>query len=196
MWRDKLLGAITVLLFLTGISTISWVLFKGYFKKKEFQEVGQLSCVTEEVNTVMKDSHLNGLVNKNDPIKVLKDFYKCNTVKRNDLVYFRISPPIEPVVRVVYGLPGDNFKVEETDIKNQWHLFINEKRVEIDGSPYFIQSRHTPPLRTYQVSRKGVLGANEYIILSNVPPGLSDSSNLGLIKSNSFEGKVYPLSAN
>jgi hypothetical protein len=195
MWRDKLLGVLTLLLFLTGVSTISWVLLKGYFKTQEFKEVGQLSCVTEEVKTVMKDSHLNGLINKNDPIKVLKDFYNCNSVKRKDLVYFRISPPIEPAVRVVYGLPGDKFRVEETDIKNQWHLFINDQRIEVGGSPYYIQSRHTPPLKTYQASRKGVLGENEYIILSNVPPGLSDSSNLGLIKSSSFEGKVFPLGA-
>lgn len=196
MWKDKLLVALTLFLFVTGLGTISWVLTQGYFKKQELMEVGQLSCVTEERVTVMKDSHMNGLINKNDQFKVLLGFYSCNDVQRHDLVYFRISPPIEPVVRKVYGTPGDQFRIEETEIKNQWHLFINDRQVEVEGAPYFIQSRHTPPLRTYEISRKGLLGDNEYIILSNVPPGMSDSSNLGLIKSTSFEGKVFSLGAN
>jgi len=191
MIKDRLLIALTALLFLTGIGTISYVLLRGYFIQEDFKKIGQLSCVTQELNTQMKDTHMNGIINKNEPIRVLIGFYDCNPIKRRDLVYFRISPPIEPVVRMVYGIPGDRFKVIESENENQWNILINDQMITVDGGSYYIQSRHTPPLETYEKSRNGVLGKDEYIILSNVPPGLSDSSNLGLIKNKAFEGKVF-----
>lgn len=44
------------------------------------------------------------------------------------------------------------------------------------GSPikiylgHYIQSKYTPPLKTYEISRGGKLAEDEYIILSNIPP--------------------------
>lgn len=190
MWRDKLLMGLTILLFMTGIGTIGYVLLKGYVIQEQFESLGELSCVEQELKSKMKDSHLAGIIDKDEPIRILLGFYDCNPIQRGDLVFFRISPPIEPVVKVVYGIPGDKFEVKETEVKNQWHILINGKTVEVEDGPYFIQSRHTPPLKTYERAKKGTLGKDDYIILSNVPPGLSDSSNLGLVRRVAFEGKV------
>lgn len=191
MWKDKLLTAFTALLFLTGVGTIGWVLYSSYFMKEKIDTMGQVSCVTDQKMITMQDADLSGLVEKGDVLKVLIGYYNCNDIGEGDLVYFRISPPIEPVVKIVYGLPGDTFEVMETDIEAEWHIKINGSLVMAGDRPYFIKSRHTPPLKTYQISRDGVLGKDEYIILSNVPPGLSDSSNLGIVKRKAFEGRVF-----
>ncbi len=191
MWKDKLLTVFTVILFLTGVGTISWVLYSSYFIKEKINSMGQVSCVTDQKVITMQDTDLSGLVEKGHVLKVLIGYYNCNDVAEGDLVYFRISPPIEPVVKIVYGLPGDTFEVMETDIETEWHIKINGSLIMAGNKPYFIRSRHTPPLKTYQISRNGILGKNEYIILSNVPPGLSDSSNLGIIKRKAFEGRVF-----
>lgn len=191
MWKDKLLTVFTALLFLTGVGTIGWVLYSSYFMKEKIDTMGQVSCVTDQKMITMQDADLSGLVEKGDVLKVLIGYYNCNDINDGDLVYFRISPPIEPVVKIVYGLPGDTFEVMETDIEAEWHIKINGSLVMAGDRPYFIKSRHTPPLKTYQISRNGVLGKDEYIILSNVPPGLSDSSNLGIVKRKAFEGRVF-----
>lgn len=191
MWKDKLLTAFTAILFLTGVGTIGWVLYSSYFMNKKINTMGQVGCVTDQKMITMQDADLSGLVEKGDVLKVLIGYYNCNDIKDGDLVYFRISPPIEPVVKIVYGLPGDTFEVVETDIEAEWHIKINGSLVMAGSSPYFIKSRHTPPLKTYQISRNGILGKDEYIILSNVPPGLSDSSNLGIVKRKAFEGRVF-----
>lgn len=191
MWKDKLLTFFTLALFLVGAGTIGWVLYSSYFFKEKLDTRGQLSCVTEQKMSVMADGDLAGIIDKGSPIKVYMGYYNCNPVQKGDLVFFRISPPIDPVVKVVYGLPGDQFEVFETDIQEQWHIKINGNLITSGTAPYFIQSKHTPPLKTYEISRGGKLGDDEYIILSNIPPGMSDSSNLGLVKKQAFEGRVF-----
>ncbi|MCB0408095.1 MAG: hypothetical protein KDD34_07825 [Bdellovibrionales bacterium] len=191
MWKDKLLTVFTILLLITGLGTISWVLYKSYFFRESLPQLGELRCVEEQKMITMPDDYLAGLIHKGEPLKVYVGYYNCNQVQRGDLVYFRISPPIDPVVKIVYGLPGDKFEVVETDIEDQWNIKLNDSLVMSGDKPYFIQSRHTPPLKTYQISRSGILGPGEYIILSNVPPGMSDSSNLGIVRKRAFEGRVF-----
>lgn len=191
MWKDKLLTIFTAILFLTGLGTISWVLYSSYFLKEKINTMGQIGCVTSQKMITMSDADLSGLVERGEVLKVLIGYYNCNEIHLGDMVYFRISPPIEPVVKIVYGRPGDHFEVIETDIEAEWNISINDSLVMAGDKPYFIRSRHTPPLKTYQISRNGILGPDEYIILSNVPPGISDSSNLGIVKKKAFEGRVF-----
>ena len=190
MWKDKLLTAITAIMFLTGVGSIGWVLVSAYFFQEEIEDIGELSCVQEQKTFQMEDTYLAGLIDKGETLKALIGFYNCNPVQHGDLVYFRISPPINPVVRIVHGLPGDRFELIKGSEEEHWNIKINGHLIMSGETPYFIKSRHTPPLKTYEMARNGKLGKGEYIILSNVPPGLSDSSNLGIIKKSSFEGRV------
>lgn len=191
MWKDKLLTGITAVLFIAGVGSISWVLFSTYYFQEEIDEMGELSCVQEQKMFQMGDAYLAGLIEKGDTLKSFIGYYNCNPVQMGDLVYFRISPPIAPVVRIVYGLPGDQFELIRGSSADQWNIKINGDLIMSGEQPYFINSRHTPPLRTYQLARNGKLKNGEYIILSNIPPGISDSSNLGLIKKSALEGRVF-----
>ena len=191
MFKDKLLSFITVGLFFTGLACIGYVLFSNFFLKKAFDEIGITKCVTATLNKTMEDGFLSGLVEKGRSFYVLKDYYQCNEVHRDDIVWFRISAPIPPVPRIVKALPGDKFEVVQTkDDPKQWNIKINGKWIDGESGRYFIKSEHIPPLKTYQISRKGKLRPGEFIVLSTTPPGLSDSGNLGLIRKRSLEGKV------
>ena len=95
------------------------------------------------------------------------------------------------MARWVRGLPGDKYTLtENTEKKGRWDILINGEKVKGAGGDYFIESNTVPPLKTYELSRGGVLRPDEYILLSNTPPGLSDSSNLGLVSKKALLGKV------
>lgn len=139
----------------------------------------------------MNDELMSGILEKGQSYEVLQNYYSCNPIKKDDLVWYRISPPIEPVVKIVKAVPGDSFKLTRSEEdKEKWFIDVNGSPVKTMGEKYFFISKIVPPLKTYEISRKGKLREKEFILLSNVPPGLSDSSNLGLIQRAKLEGRV------
>lgn len=189
--KDRLLNSIVIALFVVGLSCILYVVFKSWKISSEQAKEGNLACVKQQSLYEVKDEHMIGLFEEGEKLRIYPNYYQCNQVARGDYVYFSIADGLAPVVRVVHGLPGDRYDVtEDKSQKGRWNISINGKVVETNGKPYYIQSNTVPPLRTYQLSRKGILEENEYIILSHNPPGLSDSSNLGLIKRERFVGKA------
>jgi hypothetical protein len=192
--KDRFLNTIVIALFAIGIACILYVVINSWKISHDQATEGNMACVKENVIYEVKDEHLYGLFKEGSKLRVLPNFYKCNTVKRGDYVYFSIAEGLAPVVRIVYGLPGDRYEIiQDKTTKGRWSITINSKAIVTNDKPYFIESNTVPPLRTYQLSRNGVLTENEYIILSATPPGLSDSSNLGLVGRERFIGKASPL---
>jgi hypothetical protein len=191
--KDKLLNTITIGLFVLGILCVAYVVISNLMKNRETSRIGNLDCVKETKVVTVQDEHMAGYFEKNASAQVLENFYNCNAVTRGDFAWYRFSPQIDPVIRVVRGVPGDKYTLTEyteKEKKGQWTISINGETVKAGNQDYYIQSNTVPPLKTYELSRGGVLGADEYILLSNVPPGLSDSSNLGLIDKKSLVGKA------
>lgn len=191
--EDRLLTIITASLFVLGLVTIGYVLFKTYFKNKSFKAIGVTSCVKDHITNSMKDDELLGILERGQEFHVLMNYYQCNPVKRGDLIYYKISDPIEPVVKVARAIPGDKFEVlAAEDEPNTWHIKINGQFVMAGDKKYFFVYEHPePPLKTYEISRHSIVGPDEYIILSTVPPGMSDSRNFGLVRKDSFVGRVF-----
>jgi hypothetical protein len=189
--KDKWLNTVSISLFVVGLVCVGYVLISNYFQKRQLVSQGNLNCVTSTDIAKIEDEHMTGVLAKDSQVKVLLNFYNCNDARRGDIVWYRFSEHIQPVARFVRGLPGDKYSLAENPgKKGQWTLSINGETVQADSSPYYIESNSVPPLRTYEISRGGVLQPDEYILLSNRPPGLSDSSNLGLISKKSLIGKV------
>jgi hypothetical protein len=192
--KDKFLNTIVIALFVIGGACIVYVVLKSWKISRDQATDGNLACVKENVVYEVKDEFLKGLFEQGTKLRILPNYYQCNKVNRGEYVYFSIADGLPPVVRIVYGIPGDHYDLTpDTSTKGRWNISINSKPVEASGGPYFIQSNTVPPLRTYQLSRNGILADNEYIILSATPPGLSDSSNLGLVKKERFVGRALPL---
>jgi hypothetical protein len=189
--KDRFLNSIVIALFVIGIACILYVVIKSWKISHDQNNEGNMACVKETSIYEVKDEHLKGLFNEGDKLKIYPNFYQCNQVQRGDYVHFSIAEGLPPVVRIVHGLPGDRYDIaEDKSTKGRWSIAINGEAVQANGAAYFLQSNTIPPLRTYQLSRNGVLADNEYIILSATPPGLSDSSNLGLIQRERFVGKA------
>ena len=189
--KDKWLNTITILMFVVGLLCVGYVLISNYLNKQSVAASGNLNCVKDSVIVATNDEYMSGVIEKGEKIKILTNFYNCNDVRRGDIAWYQFSNQIEPVARTVWGLPGDNYSLtEDSSKKGYWRISINGQEVTTNSEPYYIYSNSVPPLKTYELSRGGVLLADEYILLSNRSPGLSDSSNLGLIHKKELIGKV------
>jgi hypothetical protein len=191
--KDKWLNTISIGLFVIGLACVGYVLISNFIKKRELANLGNLDCVTATDLARVEDEHMSGVFEKGETLKVLTGFYNCNEAKRGEIAWFRFSEHISPVARFIRGLPGDKYALTENPAKKgQWTLSINGEQVKAGSEIYYLESNTVPPLKTYEISRGGVLRPDEYILLSNKPPGLSDSSNLGLINKKALVGKVIP----
>lgn len=190
--KDTLLNTLLVLLLVLGLGCIGYVLYRNFTRTQGVKTLGKLDCVKETYTSERVDEHMNGLLQGGQRVTVYTHYYECNKVERDQYVFFNIAEGLEPVVRVIRGIPGDKYALTEIPGRQgEWSIEINGKPVLADdGSPYFIRSNTIPPLRTYQISRSDKLGKDEHIILSKNPPGLSDSSNLGLVSKSSFIGRA------
>lgn len=190
MKKDRILTLFSMLLFSFGLGAIGWVALKSYNLKQQLENDGELACVTGHLDKVVKDEFMLDLIPQGSSPQVLLDYYRCNPVKRDDLVYFRFSAPVSPAIRKVYGLPGDQFTVEAGEQPKTFTLKINGKAVSTSAGKLTFQSASTPPLKSFEIARQGILGPNEFIILGEKQPAPNDSISLGAVKLNSFEGKV------
>jgi len=189
--RDRVLNVVTISLFVVGVISFLYVIMSNYMKNRLIAKMGSFDCVKETTLFSANDDFMNGIVSKGGKVKVFKNFYNCNLPKREDLVLLRFSDQIEPVVRKIMGVPGDKYSVDEIPgKKGAWTITINDKIVKSNEEDFVIKSNTVPPLRTYQISRNGILKSDEYIVLSNTSPSISDSSNLGLFSKKVLAGRV------
>jgi hypothetical protein len=189
--KDNLLGNLTVALFVLGLFCVGYVIYVQFSKKASIAKTGNLDCVKKAELQAVSDEFMAGLLEKDAKVKVLENFYNCNAPKVGDLAWYRFSDQIPPVVRFIRGVPGDRYTLKESsDKKGFWTISINNKEVMTSSGPYLIQSSSVPPLKTYELSRNGLLLDDEYILLGNTSPSISDSSNLGLIHKKNLIGKV------
>ena len=144
---------------------------------------------TEQIE--MKDSHMKGLIEVGDKYTVVKGWYKCNPVKRDDVVFYVYNYGQPAVPRLVHAIPGDKFKLVKDKKRKAWNLSVNGKLVTNgDGKePHFFGNDAPPVLSLYENSMKGVLAPSTYIIFSTVSPGSFDSE-MGVVNSEDFRGKV------
>jgi peroxiredoxin len=193
MLRDKLLNTLTAALFVIGAACIVWVVTKNWSVNKSNREVGNLDCVKEQFIETIKDPHMEAVYPEGAQVKVLSNYYQCNPIQKSQHVWFKFSESIRPVVRIVAGIPGDRYELSQESSNERWVLKINGEPLKAEnGEAYFIESKNVPPLKTYEISRKGILRDEEYILVSANPPGLTDSGNLGLIAPEKFAGRVLP----
>ncbi len=140
----------------------------------------------------MKDGYMKGLIEIGTKYTAIKGWYRCNPVKRGDIVFYRYNSNFPPVPRLVHAIPGDKFKLVQDKKRKAWNLAINGKVVtNHDGEEphYFGNETAAPILSLYEKTMKGVLVPSTYVIFSTVSPGSQDSE-LGVVNSEDFVGRV------
>jgi hypothetical protein len=121
---------------------------------------------------------------------VLPNWYACHPVERGDLIYLRYSFKFDPVIRIVYGIPGDRFEVTKNDAHKAWSVSINGDPVKDGEEAHFFGTENPPMLSLYTEANKGILGPKNFIVFSETSPSIADSGSLGLVNVDDFLGKV------
>lgn len=101
----------------------------------------------------MKDGYMKGLIEMGAKYTAIKGWYRCNPVKRGDIVFYRYNSNFPPVPRLVHAIPGDKFKLVQDKKRKAWNLTVNGKVVtNHDGEEPIILETRRP--RRFSVSMK------------------------------------------
>lgn len=147
-------------------------------------------CTITKVSETVSGDSMTGLLKNGQKIMILKGYYKCNEVKIDDIIIYPYAGNPIPIVKSVKAIPGDYFELKK-DKNGLWNIFINEKITKTsDGIPYALSEPKSKMLAIYVDSYHGIIPADAYIILGNLPEGTIDSTQFGLVNKIDFIGKV------
>jgi hypothetical protein len=186
---DRIINSIVAFLLLAGAVLVFIVAYRYCSMRSRMAETGNTECAKQKVITGFEDALMQGVYPKGSNLQVYENYYQCNAVKRGDIALFKFSEQIDPVIRIVHGIPGDKFAVKKTD-DGKWQIEVNGTLLTGKGGAYYFESNFPPPLKTYEEAGHNVLQANEYLVFSDSGPGLTDSSNLGFVKLQNLVGRV------
>lgn len=161
-----------------------------YFDISIFQlESVEKKCITKIEEKVVRGSSLSPLIESDERVEVLFGFYDCNEVKLNDIVLYGHPGYEEPLIKIVKGISGDNFRLEENE--EGWNILIDGNIVQnSEDIPYLINEKRANMLKLYEKDYKGIIPDNTFLLLGNVPSGSMDSTRFGLVDKVEFLGKV------
>ena len=135
----------------------------------------------------VRGASLSGLLGPGATIKIAVGFYACHDVQREDVVAY--SGGAAPIVKVVKGLPGDKFHLQQAE--GGWRLLINGELARNSlNEPYLLSEGGYKMLSLYESGYNGVIPSGSYLILGDLAGGTLDSSIFGLIDKDDILGKV------
>jgi signal peptidase I len=137
----------------------------------------------------VRGTSLSGLIEPGTTVRIVVGYYSDHLPDLGDVVAYHYAGNDVPVIKVVKGRPGDTFKlVPDGSI---WRIHINGRAVATsDGTPYAMDRRQHRMLALYERDYGGVVPAEAYLIMGNLPRGTTDSSRFGLVSRRDFWGKV------
>ncbi len=148
------------------------------------------------------DDWLAPKIKPGDKLIATTNWRECGlTLKRNAIVFYKVSPAHEPVARIVAAAPGDTFELQQPPQKNFWHIEINgdlymqPEGVQGPGSPqkpYHFGSHAPPSLKIYFQAHAGKLDSTSVVLLSARSPGDQDSGSLGVLSTSDIIAIVDP----
>lgn len=151
---------------------------------------GLHGCDVENVEVKVSDAAMSGIVEQSQNVKVKLNWYRCNPIKRDDIVLYRYSTSREPVVRIVRAIPGDRFKLVQADDKSAWNIEINGALLKSKDAPFRFGSNSKPVLSIYENAHDGVLDQTTTLLFATQPGSEADSGVFGAISISDVIGKV------
>ena len=181
------------LIFVSGLIIILVVILFVLNNLEELPQISQISknkdCPVEKKQEIVRGDSLEPLIKNGQEIKILYGYYKCNEVKRDDIVAYDYKGNPEPIIKIVKAIPGDKFSFQKEE--TGWRILINDEILKnSENIPYLINENSYKLLRLYEKSFNGVAPENTYIILGNQPGGTLDSTRFGLIDKSGIMGRV------
>lgn len=139
-------------------------------------KAGETLCEARYV-TIHGDS-LSPLVRSGDRI-LMKPASCVKHIKRGMPVVFKTGAHKRPVIKIVRGIPGDNFALEEGNI------FVNGGKLKNSaGQDYSLDSSRASLLFLYERDYGGLIPGHTYLLLGDKVRGALDSSRIGFVHEN------------
>lgn len=163
---------------------------KIYLSKNVLQEDKNQICSYQLEKRIVRGSSLEPLIRNGQEVKVFFNYYKCNEIRRDDIVLYSYAGNNAPLIKIVKGIPGDNFKLVKAG-ENQWYILINgEVLKNSQRIPYLISGEKYQLLSIYEKNYQGIIPENAYLLLGNSPSGSTDSTSFGLVSQQDILAKV------
>lgn len=168
-----------------GLAVLGLMVAVGIIFTKE-------SCVSKSKNEIVRGNSLSGLIEDGKEVKIWRDYYKCRPVRRNDIVVYQYAGNLNPLIKIVKGMPGDRFELEQAD--GGWYIKLNGKRlVNSQGEPYRLTDAQIRVLELYAKDYQGIIPSGAYLLFGNIATGSLDSTRFGLVSGRDITAKVVKV---
>lgn len=179
-----------------GITILVLIIMSIYFWPQKPEPIAKHPydfsgpCPGETTTEKMNDIYMRGILEKDQEYKLEHNWYWCKPVERGDLVLLKFSDKFPPIVRKVYGIPKDKFEVVYDKSHMSWKIKIQNEWLSVNNEIYYFGTAAKTLLKQYEEGRHGILGEREILVFTNIHPGITDSTTLGIVNLNDVVGRV------
>ncbi|MBP6855493.1 MAG: signal peptidase I [Candidatus Pacebacteria bacterium] len=152
------------------------------------QNVGNITCVTREYEALVQGVSLEEIVKPGSLVRVQEGFYNCNPVRRGDVVAYHYAGNAAPVIKIVYGIPGDAWRVSMS--ASGTTIILNEQNVTTPAGKTFLMTSKRAQMLSMYARDYPIIPADTYLLLGTDPWGTLDSSRFGLVHKNDLIGRA------
>jgi len=177
---------------ITGVLIIIIVLIVilvggGFIYEKQRKPITH-SCPIKIEEKIVRGDSMSPLIKNGQTITVLKGYYNCHKVKRNDVILLRYAGNKNPLIKIVKAIPGDSWHLENSN--GCYHIIVNGNIVKnSEGKNYCLSGKKAKMLQLY-ASDYPIIPQNAYLVLGNKVEGTMDSTRFGLLGKDNIIGKV------
>jgi len=191
-WKNKkiaLILIIAVLLLINVFNLYFWLKNKDSSQLINDNQLIEKDCVSKIEEKIVSGTSLAGILESGTKIKILYDYYQCHEAQREDIFVFQPDLELNPVVKIIKGLPGDKLAMQG-DGKN-WNILVNEEILRTStGDAYQVNDNAFQMLSLYIRDYQGKIPPKAHLLLGNTISGSLDSTKYGLIDISDIIGKV------
>ncbi len=166
------------------------VFFGWWLLKRDGGGLTSTDCIEGRQTFVQGNESMKGLIEVNQEVEAEMGYYKCNAPNRGDVVVYRFSASLDPVLRRVVAVADVKFELEKAEEQKCWVLLVNGEEVRGADRDFVFGGEMPPTLSLYIQERNGVLREGELIVFANLPPGREDSTLFGIVAQQDILGKV------
>ncbi len=147
------------------------------------------SCIEDVESRQVRGTSLEGVIPEGSQVELLKGYYRCNKIRREDLVVYPSEDGRSPLIKIAKGIPGDRFSLEK--VNESWKIRINDKILRTaQGAPYQLSHSKAEVLQKEQERTGGKIPPGFSLIFGNIAHGSIDSTHFGLVPLDQLLGKA------
>jgi len=200
MDKRKFLRILLIILVLIGGVSLG-IILSGNTEKAGEEKAAVFSqpadepgeCQVEVEERIVRGGSLDPLIKDGETVRVLFGYYNCHEIQRDDVVLYSYAGNEAPLIKIVRGVPGDSFKLEQTE-QGAWYIIINGNILKNSaGEPYLVSGKRYEMLALYEKDYKGVIPEQAYLIMGNLISGAMDSTRYGLVHKNDILAKAEAI---